>query len=121
MPPGFTMNVSNSYLEELRAYRDEQHRLHELKQEAEADFASSIRPIKRPKPLDDQIAELMRTLPPKLRNRPWSMAELVQRLAGKYRARPHAQQVGEALRRLGWRRERLWNAEYDGVRVWLPN
>ena len=72
------------------------------------------------KSLDDQITELMRTLPPQMRNRPWSMQELVQRLTGKYRDRPHGQQIGSALRRLGWLRERRYGPGYDGVRVWLP-
>ncbi len=72
------------------------------------------------KPLDVQIVELMRTLPPQLRDRPWSMAELVQRLTGKYRARPSAQHVGTALSRLRWRRDRLWSAGAMGQRVWWP-
>ena len=70
--------------------------------------------------LDVQIIELMRTLPPQLRNRPWSMADLVQRLTGRYRAHPHAQHIGQSLRRLGWRRVRLWQGGAQGERVWLP-
>lgn len=76
-------------------------------------------PVNEAKTLDAQIVELMATLPPQLRDRPWSMAELVQRLSGKYRARPHGQQVGQALLRLGWRKERRWERGYDGARVWL--
>jgi hypothetical protein len=75
--------------------------------------------VKCAKPLDDQITELMRSLPPLLRDRPWTMAELVHRLEGKYRDRPHGQQVGQALLRLGWRRERRWSNGFNGVRVWL--
>jgi hypothetical protein len=73
------------------------------------------------KPLEDQISELMRTIPSQLRNRPWSMAELVSRLSGKYRDRPHPQCVGQALLRLGWRRERRYGQGFDGVRVWFQN
>ncbi len=53
--------------------QQEQLRLHKLKQEAEAKakLAKSIEQIKRAKPLDEQITDLMRTLPPKLRDRPW--------------------------------------------------
>ena len=76
-------------------------------------------PPRQCKPLDRQIEELMRCLPPQLLNRPWSMAELVQRLQGKYRDRPHGQQVGEALLRSGWSKERLWGKGWDGRRVWL--
>jgi hypothetical protein len=70
------------------------------------------------KPLTDQITELMASLPPALQDRPWNMSDLVQRLAGKYRARPHTQQVGEALRRLGWIRKRVYG-DYGGVRLWV--
>jgi hypothetical protein len=74
---------------------------------------------KQVKPLDQQITELMRSLPPQLRDRPWSMAELVQRLQGKYRDLPHSQQVGEALLRCGWVKERRWEKGWDGRRIWL--
>lgn len=115
-------NTTRTYTHQLHEHAREQNRLYRLKQEAEAQakLAQSIQQIKRTKPLEDQITELMRTLPPQLRDRPWSMVELVNRLTGKYRDRPHAQQVGEALRRLGWRRERRWGQGYDGARVWLP-
>lgn len=70
------------------------------------------------KPLTDQITELMSSLPPALRDRPWNMSELVQRLSGKYRTRPHPQQVGDALRKLGWVRKRVYG-DYGGLRIWL--
>ena len=111
-----------NYAAELRAHVEQQKQLHKLKQEAEAKakVAQSTQQTRPVKPLDDQIQELMRTLPPQLRNRPWSMAELVQQLTGKYRDHPHAQRVGESLRRLGWRRERRWEKGFDGVRIWVP-
>ena len=112
---------AQTYMAQLRAKQEEQLRINRVKQEADAKakLAQSIQQIKRTKPLGDQITELMRTLPPQMRNRPWSMAELVNCLTGKYRDRPHAQQVGQALRRLGWRRERRWVEGFDGVRVWV--
>lgn len=72
------------------------------------------------KPLTEQITELMQSLPHALKNKPWSMQELVSRLDGKYRDRPHAQLVGIALRQMGWTRKRLWNTQYQGVRLWIP-
>ena len=71
------------------------------------------------KPLTEQITDLMQSLPYALKNKPWSMQELVSRLDGKYRNRPHAQLVGIALRQLGWTRKRLWNTQH-GVRLWIP-
>ena len=110
-----------AYLDTLRFKSEEQNRLQEEKREvlAQVKLVQAIQRGKPTKSLEDQIMDLMRTLPPPLRERPWSMTELVQRLVGKYRQRPHAQQVGQALRRLGWRRERRWQKGYDGVRVWM--
>ena len=112
-----------SYVQQLEERRAESNRLHKIRQEAEtaALLAASIEKIKRTKPLDQQITELMRSLPPALRNRPWTMDELVNRLVGRYHDHPHAQHVGEALRRLGWKRERRWGEGYEGKRIWLPD
>ena len=74
---------------------------------------------KQVKSLDQQITELMRSLPTHMRERPWSMSELLKRLEGKYRDRPHGQMVGEALLRCGWTKERRYAAGWDGRRVWL--
>jgi len=65
-----------------------------------AQTAAQSRDIRRSaKPLQVQIEELMRTLPAAQRDRPWSIDELVCRLEGKYRDRPHPADVGRALRR----------------------
>lgn len=53
------------------------------------------------KPLTVQVEELMRSLPPSQRDRAWAMEDLVGRLQGRYRQRPHAAGVGQALRVLG--------------------
>jgi hypothetical protein len=111
---------NGGYIAELQLELEEESRLHDLQRQAEAKLAASIQTGKRPKPLEDQIVELMRTLPPQLRDRPWSMADLVTRLTGKYRERPAAQCVSAALLRLGWRKERRYGQGFGGVRVWLP-
>jgi transposase len=72
------------------------------------------------KPLDQQIVQLMRSLPPAVRDRPWSISELVARLEGKVKTRPPAQAVGQALRRLGWSRVRPFDSSGQGQRLWVP-
>ena len=69
-------------------------------------------------PLDQQINELMRSLPPRELNRPWLMEEFVARLDGRYKTNPHAMRVGEALRKLGWVRRRDWSTAGGGRRYW---
>ena len=70
------------------------------------------------KPLTEQIEALMRTLSPAQRNRSYSMLELVSRLQGRYSARPHAMNVGQALRALGWTQRRDWTRSGGGRRYW---
>ena len=70
-------------------------------------------------PLTDQIEDLMASLPPAQRDRPWSMPDLVGRLEGRYRDRPHPANVGQALRALGWTQQRYWSAAGGGRRVWV--
>ena len=70
------------------------------------------------KPLAKQIEELMRSLPPLELQRRWTMAEFVARLSGRFGARPHAMQVGDALRGLGWVQSRDWTKEGSGRRYW---
>lgn len=108
---------SGTYHDELIAYTEEQSRLRRLAKE------STVQPTahrERAKPLDQQIQEFMRATPPALLQRPWSMSELVARLSGKYRDRPHPQLVGHSLRRLAWTRVRRWDKGFDGTRLWLP-
>ena len=71
--------------------------------------------------LTEQIEALMRSLPTVQRNRPWTMAELLTRLHGKYNACPCAGQIGTALRRLGWTRIRDWSHSGDGKRFWCSS
>ena len=70
-------------------------------------------------PLIDQISLLMASLPPAQRDRPWSMDELVARLKGRFSTRPHAMNVGTALRQLGWEPRRQWSVRDSGRRVWV--
>ena len=98
---------------------DEENLRHE---EAKAQTQGADPRVLCDKPLTDQIEELMLSLPPALRDRPWSMDELVARLQGRYSARPHPMNVGQALRALGWSQSRRWKTGVEGRRLWIrPN
>ena len=70
------------------------------------------------KPIEHQLEQLMRTLPPVELQRPWPMAEFISRLNGRYRDKPHPMKVSEALRKLGWVRRRDWSNAGAGRRYW---
>lgn len=71
------------------------------------------------KPLTEQITELMLSLPPSQRNRPWSIVDLQGRLQGRYKDRPSLGNIGDALRALGWTQRREWTQDGGNRRVWL--
>ena len=107
---------------QIKKDADESRRIGTLEREAQAINQLNKQRLlaRRTKPLTEQIDDLMRSLPPALRSNHRSMSEIVSRLQGKYRDRPHPQHVGQALKQLGWRRIRLYGKGFDGVRLWLP-
>ncbi len=105
-----------SYLDKLRAAADAERERHEQSKVSRTKTDSRV---VCDKPLTQQIEELMRSLPPAERQRLWTMAEFVARLSGRYSTRPHAAQVGEALRALGWHQRRVWTTSGAGRRYWV--
>lgn len=89
----------------------------EAKREAARQKTAPVTPIN--KPLETQLIELFRSLPEAELRRPWLMQELTVQLQGRYRAAPSPQKVSEALRKLGWRRARMYG-RWGGRRYWLP-
>lgn len=69
-------------------------------------------------PLTAQITELMNSLPPAQRARPWSIVDLRGRLQGRFKDRPSLGDIGLALRALGWVRVRDWTNSGAGRRFW---
>ncbi|TSA14897.1 MAG: hypothetical protein D4R79_02365 [Comamonadaceae bacterium] len=69
--------------------------------------------------MDVQIQQLFAAMTPAQRQRPFTMAELLPRLSGKYKALPHPMLVGAALRRLNFRSVRDWSVAGRGARVWV--
>ena len=103
------------YIQSLHAAADAANRERKV---AQAKRLGTDPRVLSAKPLRQQIEELMRSLSPAQRNRPWSMDELVTRLEGRYRARPHPMNVGQALTALGWASVRDWTRDGGGKRYW---
>jgi hypothetical protein len=68
--------------------------------------------------LEEQLRNFFDSLPQRLLERPWMMAEITEKLVGKYREHPHPQHVAKALRRLGWVEKRDWTKGGNGRRYW---
>lgn len=105
------------YRRHLRSLVEEQEREREAegisKLKAQRDALGNL------KPLTEQITELMLSLPPAQRDRPWSIVDLQGRLQGRYKERPSLGNIGDALRTLGWTQRRDWSQTGGARRVWL--
>ena len=105
-----------SYIEQLKA---DTAAANQRREEALAKPKCSDPRIQCDKPLTDQISELMRSLPTALRDRPWSMDDLVARLNGRYNSKPSQGDVGQALKALSWSQRRDWTRDGGGRRYWF--
>ncbi len=84
--------------------------------------AASLQTMPPPvKGLEQQLVEFFRTQSQEQLKRPWTMDEIILAgdLKGKYRDRPHPQQVAEILTRYAWTKRRLYGAAYGGKRYWF--
>ena len=109
------MGVMKTYIDELKEVAVEAKRQHH---ETNAKFRYADPRVLCHKALTEQLIELFRSLPPAQVNRRWSMDELVTRLQGRYSARPHPMNVGQALRVLGWVQRRDGTRDGGGRRYW---
>lgn len=82
--------------------------------------ADSLKPSMAYEPLPNQICEWWHALPPTLRNREFQLEEISPRLHGRYRHRPAARDVGNALRKLHWSYRRDYRGTATGHRLWRP-
>lgn len=86
----------------------------------QADTKTGIRGhITHVEPLGKQIDRWLAETPPAVLVRPWTMAELQKLFVGRYRQRPHAQNVASELRKRGWYTRRTWTQPGYGQRLWF--
>jgi len=132
-PPDVQHNGLQTYLDWARresAQHDEHRRLKreiELKklQMELAGLAETPKPVRSKRRSIDtyeaQITEWFDRLPPAARAAPRTMAEFINLLEGRTPGmRAHAPDVSRVLSRLSWVRKRVWRADGEGRRVWLP-
>lgn len=132
-PPDVQRSAMQTYLDWARqesAKHDEQRRLRkeiELKKlqmelAGLSETPKTVRPKRRSiDTYEAQITEWFNRLPPDARNAPRTMAEFINLLEGRTPGmRAHAPDVSRILVRLHWIRKRIWHADGEGRRVWLP-
>ena len=72
----------------------------------------------RLRPLEDRLARLLATIPLDLQHAGLSLPALQAALRGRWRGHCHPGELGAALRKLGFRRERDWSGTGGFRAVW---
>ncbi len=68
-------------------------------------------------PLEQRVAKLLADIPPSVQARGLSLEALRGLLAGKWRGNCHPGELGNAMRKLGWKRQRDWSDADSGFRA----
>ena len=107
-----------AFIAELQRYA-EQARSYKQTASESAALAQTAR--ERLSPLEDRLARLLSTIPLEVQQDGLSLSSLQVMLRGRWRGNAHAGQIGTALRRLGWTRQRSWRGSAAGFSAhWYP-
>ena len=108
-----------SYIDSLKTDTAETNRQRE--EEARAMRRPADPRIVSETPLKIQVQQYLLSQPPIMRDKPISLMSLRAHLAGRYKTRPSAGDLGTALAALGFTRKRDYsNTGGFGRRLWLP-
>lgn len=89
-----------------------------LSQEQERAKSNAAR--QRLTPLEDRLARVLDKIPDDVQREGLSLASLQTSLKGRWRGNCHPGELGGALRKLGYRRRRLWRDSQGFRSLWFP-
>jgi hypothetical protein len=69
-------------------------------------------------PLEARLSRLLATIPMEMQLEGLSLPALQESLRGRHRGNCHPGELGRALRKMGFRRERRWSSEIGFAAVW---
>lgn len=87
-------------------------------QRAEKQLAATKAARERLTPLEERLARLLATIPIELQREGLSLSSLQASLRGRWRGNCHPGELGTALRKLGFKRERRWHDGSGFQAVW---
>jgi hypothetical protein len=90
----------------------------EQAQRAERERVATQAVRERLTPLDERLSRLLATIPSEIQREGLSLASLQASLRGRWRGNCHPGELGIALRKLGFKRERRWHDEGGFQAVW---
>jgi hypothetical protein len=103
-------------LERYRAQRDAEQAQHEKEKRAAANVAAR----ERLTPLEERLARMLATIPVAVQREGLSLPALQDSLRGRWRGNCHPGELGAALRKLGYKRERGWGGGAVFRALWYP-
>jgi hypothetical protein len=71
-------------------------------------------------PLEERLSRLLATIPSEIQREGLSLASLQASLRGRWRGLCHPGELGSALRKLGFTRQRRWHDEGGFRALWYP-
>jgi hypothetical protein len=72
-------------------------------------------------PLETRVTKLLTTIPSEIQNQGLALTTLRSMLAGKWRGKCHPGELGQALRKLGFKRRRNWSKATSSFNaLWFP-
>lgn len=104
------------YLERIQAEHDQRMADRQSKAQ-EANLRSNVQWAERLTPLEQRLKKLLADMPEETLAQGLSLDSLRRLLAGKWRGNCHPGELGAALRKLGFIRQRNWSDELGGFRA----
>jgi hypothetical protein len=108
------------YIQELNA-AVERNRAQRAKQRAEKERAATEATRERLTPLEERLSRLLATIPIELQREGLALSSLQASLRGRWRGNCHPGELGGALRKLGFKRERRWHGDGGFCAHWYPS
>jgi hypothetical protein len=105
------------YIQELNAALAA-NQARRAKQRAERELAAAQAVHERLTPLEERLRRLLSTIPIEVQREGLSLASLQSSLRGRWRGNCHPGDLGDALRKLGFTRQRRWHDEGGFRALW---
>lgn len=105
----------SAYIRGLNAAVERNQQAHAERKRAEV---QAVR--ERLTPLEGRLARLLATIPPEVRREGLSLHVLQASLRGRWRGSCHPGELGNALRKRGFQRQRRWHGGEGFRALWYP-
>jgi hypothetical protein len=105
----------SAYIAALNAAAERERAQHSEKERVATQAARE-----RLTPLEERLSRLLATIPRAIQREGLSLVSLQASLRGRWRGNCHPGELGMALRKLGFKRERRWHDEGGFQALWYP-